>query len=215
LPTPPSISINHATKGYIAVTSINPVRISGKWHDGYALDEHTVRSTFIGYDEVGHALFATQRSPIGELLYRLKYRDDRAALRPLVETIATFVWDEWQIAPQWIIPVPPTRERRFQPVLALANQIGHDLNIPVWERAITKVRRTAELKNVYTYTERVKLLRGAYKMAKGSVRGDTILLFDDLYRSGATLNVLTDLLYDVGHAATVYALTVTKTRSHT
>jgi competence protein ComFC len=100
-------------------------------------------------------------------------------------------------------------------VLALANQVGHQLNLPVWERAITKARRTAELKNVYTYTERVQLLRGAYKMAKGSARGDTVLLFDGLYRSGATLNVLTNLLYDVGRAAMVYALTVTKTRGHT
>lgn len=41
-----------------------------------------------------------------------------------------------------------------------------------------------------------------------------MLLFDDLFRSGATMNSITAALYDDGKVADVFALTVTRTRSH-
>jgi hypothetical protein len=59
---------------------INPRRLAGPWNEGYALDVHTRGSTFLGYDQYGHARFDTMRSPVGELLYRLKYQRDRAAV---------------------------------------------------------------------------------------------------------------------------------------
>ena len=39
------------------------------------------------------------------------------------------------------------------------------------------------------------------------------LLFDDLFRSGATMNSITVALYEQGHASEVFALTPTRTRS--
>jgi len=38
-------------------------------------------------------------------------------------------------------------------------------------------------------------------------------LFDDLYRSGATMDAITTALYEQGKAADVFALTITRTRS--
>ncbi len=35
---------------------------------------HTISSTFLGYNEYGHAQYDTTRSTLGELLYQLKYR---------------------------------------------------------------------------------------------------------------------------------------------
>ena len=43
---------------------------------------------------------------------------------------------------------------------------------------------------------------------------DLGLLFDDLYRSGATMNEITTTLYDQGSAADVFVLTITRTRSN-
>lgn len=45
------------------------------------------------------------------------------------------------------------------------------------------------------------------------VAGKRILLFDDVFRSGATMNSITAALYDQGGAAEVCALTLTRTRS--
>ena len=61
---------------------IDPVQVQGAWRLGWALDVHTTSSEFLGYDQNGHAQFNTTRSPLGELLYQLKYRGqhtDRAS----------------------------------------------------------------------------------------------------------------------------------------
>jgi predicted amidophosphoribosyltransferase len=79
------------------------------------------------------------------------------------------------------------------------------------------VKRTKELpqlKNVYDLDERLKLLEGAHSVDKASGQGRKVLLFDDLYRSGATMNAITTLLYDEGEARDVVALTITRTRSN-
>ncbi|HEY8749953.1 MAG TPA: hypothetical protein VIM11_18360 [Tepidisphaeraceae bacterium] len=52
----------------------NPIEIPGAWTRGWTLDLHTISSTFLGYNEYGHAQYDTTRSTLGELLYQLKYR---------------------------------------------------------------------------------------------------------------------------------------------
>jgi competence protein ComFC len=44
--------------------------------------------------------------------------------------------------------------------------------------------------------------------------GGHVLLFDDLFRSGATMNAITDVLLGKGKAASVRAFTITRTRSN-
>jgi len=65
---------------------IQPREIKGSWDAGYVLDRHTISSTMIGYNEFGHPEFDTQRSQIGELVYRLKYKGDKSAIPLIVET---------------------------------------------------------------------------------------------------------------------------------
>jgi len=69
------------------------------------------------------------------------------------------------------------------------------------------------VKNVYAYDERVRLLDGVHKVEASVVKEQKILLFDDLYRSGATMNAITAALYDEGAVADVFALALTRTRS--
>jgi len=57
---------------------IHPKEIKGAWDKGYVLDLHTISSTMIGYNEFGHPEFDTVRSQLGELVYRLKYKSDKA-----------------------------------------------------------------------------------------------------------------------------------------
>jgi hypothetical protein len=63
----------------------NPIKLHGVWQGGYALDLHTIGSTFLGTDSFGHDVFDTTRSEIGELLYRLKYGRDQTTLAPIAE----------------------------------------------------------------------------------------------------------------------------------
>ncbi len=95
----------------------------------------------------------------------------------------------------------------------MAAQLGARLNVPCLRDCIIRLKNTPELKNIYDYNKRLELLEDAYTVAPSSLKGENVLLFDDLYRSGATLDAITKCLYERGEADNVYALALTKTRS--
>lgn len=195
------------------MVKIHPCRLKGKWREGYALDFHTTKSAFMGYDEYGHPFFDTTYSEVGDLLFRLKYRGDFSIKDLLVETVVNFI-RTWKPAVEVIVPVPPTRAARpVQPVLILSQAIGAKLGMPVAADCIKKVRKIPELKGVFDFEERRKLLNGAFSVKSMMVEGKGVLLVDDLYRSGATMNTISEMLYAQGGVAEVYALAVTRTRS--
>lgn len=187
-------------------------KINGPWIDGYVLDLHTISSTLIGHDEYGHAQFDTQHSQVGELLYRLKYRNDKSALPELIGAAETFIHD-WGIGFSAIVPVPPTKTyRTFQPVLALAGELAERFKVPMLKSAIRKAKQIPELKNVYDEEERKRLLADAFISNPEVLNGQEILLVDDLYRSGATLSAITESMLASG-ASNVYAFGFTQTRT--
>lgn len=194
------------------MANVNPMMIPGRWRAGYVLDVHTTSSTYLGDDEFGRPRFDTTRSAVGELLYQLKYRSDRSVIPELVDTAIGFL-RRWKPAVDIVVPVPPSRKRAFQPVLALADQIAQQFGLPYVPGAVTKVREVPELKNVFDYHERLRLLAGAHGVDQSQVQGQAVLLFDDLYRSGATMNAIASALIDEGRAADVFAFAITRTRS--
>jgi competence protein ComFC len=193
------------------MAQIAPMRIPGKWREGYVLDRHTLSSQYLGDDEFGHAQYDTVRSEMGELLYRLKYKSDRSALGPIVETAAAFV-ESWGPSINLVVPVPASRQRSWQRVMEIASGLGSKLNLPVRADCVVKVKDTPELKNIFGYHARLELLENAYSILRQTIEGHGILLFDDLFRSGATLNAVTSALY-AHNASNVYALALTRTRS--
>lgn len=189
------------------------MRIPGRWREGFALDYHTLGSTYVGDDQYGHPVFDTKRTEVGELIYRLKYCADNSVVDDLVQTMVGFL-QSWKPVVQAIIPVPPTRSARpRQPVHLLSQALGNALGIAVIKDCVRRVKAIPELKDIYAYHERLRLLEGAHTVERPLVEGQNVLLLDDLYRSGATMNAITQVLYDLGHAGEVYALAVTRTRS--
>ena len=205
-----SLSLQLSWKMQMA--NFQPRKIFGRWRDGYALDLHTLNSTFMGYDEFGHARFDTTRSELGELLYKLKFNRDHTVVPIIVEAIVEFL-DSWKPPIEAIVPVPASSERPVQPVIALAEALSAQASIPMLD-CVRKVRETRQLKNVTDLDERLSLLEGLHEVDASSVSGKKILLLDDLYRSGATMNSITDVLFDSGGAVDIFALTVTRTRSN-
>ena len=194
------------------LVTINPRPIEGRWVKGIALDLHTLSSTHVGVDQFGHDRFENEYSPIGQLLYRLKYQRDQTAAAPIIEAAAKYLRPslaKFDI----IVPVPPSNHRAVQPVLVLAAGIGRALGVPVRD-CVSKTRSTTALKGVYDPKERKKLLDGLYEVETKKTAGKNIVLFDDLFRSGATLNEITDLLLSEGEAESVRVLTITRTRSN-
>jgi competence protein ComFC len=131
------------------MVTISPRKLAGKWIVGYALDIHTTSSTYLGDDEYGRPQFDTQRSEIGELLYRLKYGNDKSVITVITETAADFVRKQkWPI--DLLIPVPPSRVgRALQPVNALSKALAAQLEVGFCADCVVKVKNTPELKQVY------------------------------------------------------------------
>ena len=204
------IGLRHkVSKGCMVAT--HPMPIAGAWRQGYVLDYHTVSSGFLGHNEFGKPMFDTKRTEMGELLYQLKYRRDLKALDPLVAAAADFV-KGWQISFAAVVPVPPTRARPVQPVFEVGDLLAEILGLPILKNYVQAVKKTKELKNTFDYDERIKLLENAYGVRDESLRGKAVLLFDDLYRSGATLNAVTRVLYEQAQCSDVYVLALTRTR---
>ncbi len=191
---------------------MNPTRIFGKWKSGYALDIHTISSEYLGINEFGHDVFDTKRSYLGELLFCLKYREDRSAAPGIVDA-AVAVLQRYRKRLDVMVPVPPSGSRNVQPVLILANGIGKALDLPVVD-CVSATRPTTQLKGVMDVERRKELLAGLYRVERAQTQGKSVLLFDDLYRSGATMNAVTELLLTAGGAKAVRVLTTTKTRSN-
>lgn len=112
-----------------------------------------------------------------------------------------------------IVPVPPSTARAVQPVLVLAYGIGKAVGLPVAE-CVTTTRSTTELKHVTDPAKRKELVAGLYAVDANQTAGKNVLLLDDLFRSGTTMNAITDVLLQQGNASSVHALTITKTRSN-
>jgi len=191
---------------------ISPKQIKGKWNFGYALDVHTLSSECIGHNEYGHPQFDTKYSDMGQLLNRLKYKSDKSVLGIIIEAAGEFLNSKnWPV--DLIVPVPPSRSvRAFQPVMAVTKGISKFTGIKLCADCVVKLKQTPELKNMYELNKRMEILKDAYHVVKQQVEGRNILLFDDLYRSGATLNAITQALNNEGKVDKVYVLTLTKTR---
>jgi predicted amidophosphoribosyltransferase len=192
--------------------AINPISINGPWQQGWALDIHTLSSTFIGDDAYGHAHFENKRSELGELLFQFKYRGDRSGLAAICETVAAFVRQR-NLPVDVIATVPPSNEsRRVQPLPAIGRGVSERLSCPYRPDALVKVRQTDELKTVFDLEQRRKLLQGVFRAVPQILENQTVLLIDDLFRSGATLHAATREILENGRAKSVVAITLTKTR---
>lgn len=195
---------------------INLQKLSGEWNAGYALDVHTTSSKPIKDEDGKVTKFENTYSDIGELMNRLKYRGEQQTATKIAEVAANAMRQylrTWQI--DIIIPIPPSKlDRPFQPVLEIAKAFSKNVNLPIDLNGLRKTRATPQMIGINDADERRRLLQGVFDVSQNAYTGKDILLIDDLFRSGETLNAATKVLQNKGNARGVYILTITKTRVH-
>ncbi len=191
----------------MAGVEVHPEPIEGPWIEGFVLDRHVISSRPIGY--VGeHMQFETTRSPLGELVYQLKYRN--GPLNDIVETAVAFVTGRWGGVIDCVVPPPPSLHRTKQPATLIASGVAANLGMPCFAAAAAKTTATPQMKNVALY-ERAPLLSAAIQAGSDSVQGRRVLLIDDLWETGSTLRRVAEVLAQMG-AAGVRALAMTRTK---
>ncbi len=176
----------------------HPRPLQGNWDCGWALGFH---SGFAGAD--------WNRSAIGELTYRFKYQQEASALPAIVEHVMALR----AAHPEFfkvdaLLPAPPSTPRAHDPVSAWAEALSQKLGLPVW-RVLTKTRITSPQKEMHNAAQKRANVAGAFA-ARSAVAGKGVLVLDDLFDSGATLEELTRVLRQAG-ATKVHVLTLTRT----
>ena len=198
--------------------SINPygLVILGSWNEGYAMDYHTTKSKPSEIDENGEVIsWHTMRPPIGEELYRLKYWREKHRAEIISKPTIDLIKEKnssWNL--DVIIPIPPSDlDRAFQPVHEIAKFISQETGITLDLDYLNKDKVTSELKGVMNPSKRKELLKNVFSIKDNRYLGKNVLLFDDLYRSGATMTEVTRMLFENGNVNKVNVVTITKTRS--
>jgi len=188
-------------------------KLEGNWKSGIAYDLHTISSEYLGQDEYGHDRYDNTRSEMGELVYQLKYKNDQTVVGKITDLLLKIKGLDKIDA---IIPIPPSKKNRtHQPVESIAVDLGEKLGVTVHCDCLEKIGNSKELKSMTDQKEREDELEKSMRIStKHNLTQKNILLIDDLFRSGATLRVATNLLYSEMNVKNVYVLTMTKTRKN-
>jgi ComF family protein len=108
------------------------------------------------------------------------------------------------------VPIPVSnarrRQRGYNQAALVAREVGRRMGLPVYEHLLRRVRDTKVQKGL-SGEERKNNLKKAFKMRENKVQLDHILLIDDIYTTGSTMNEAAKELRRAG-ASEVYCLSI-------
>lgn len=191
---------------------VNIQRINGNWDLGYSLDKHVLQSVYLGENQWGHAEFDTTRSEVGEALFLLKYRSDFTQISAIADQMTKSLSQYFSTA-CLVIPMPASKQRARQPVREIAIKVAENMKIPCLENLLIKNVSTPQMKDIDSRDEKVDTLVKAF--AINDVLGDgdyDILIVDDLYDTGSSLEAATKVLNEYSKIRNIYVATVTRKR---
>ena len=146
----------------------------------------------------GRALYDYKE--IAPSLYRFKYGGRREYARVFGEEIAFYLKDFFEeIQPQALVPVPMYRRkeriRGYNQAALLAEAIGEYTGIPVYKDLVKRIKNTRPLKFLNP-EERLNNLKKAFILAENSVKLKVIVIVDDIYTTGSTIDAIAKVLQE-------------------
>lgn len=165
------------------------------------------------YFDRGAALWL-HKPPVNQSIYQFKFHNQRNFGKYYArEMMAEYgdVLTGWKI--DMIIPIPlhpgKYRKRGYNQAAVLAEEIGKLLGIPAEESVLARIKKTGPQKKLGPGKRRQNL-KGAFLVQgkrKAALRGRTVLLIDDIYTTGSTLDEAARILKKAG-AEKVFYLTI-------
>ena len=192
---------------------VNIQKIEGSWKQGFVLDKHVDHSEFLGTDSLGHDQFDTVRTEVGEAIFQLKYRNDLSQIEKLSSTFVESLGDYFKSI-GFVIPMPPSKKRTVQPLTQLAEAVAKKLEKPFFQNILIKKVETPLMKDLATKKDKEDSLRGAFSINDEITNYGKwdVLIIDDLYSSGASLGVATDILKTYNKVNDIYVGAFSRTR---
>jgi len=143
-------------------------------------------------------------------IYQMKFHNKREYNDFYVDEMlrsSGMVLSEWK--PDVIVPVPlhksKQRQRGFNQSELLARGIGKKLGIPVSSNLVLRVRATMPQKELSKKNRKINL-KNAFKINKYDVKLKRILLIDDIYTTGTTIDTIACELLKQGAEQVYFAV---------
>lgn len=159
--------------------------------------------------EQGRSLWI-HKMPVSSSIYAFKYKNRRVYGEVYGREMAKMfrkIIRLWEI--DVIVPVPLHRKKQkkrgYNQAEILAKEIGFRVGIPVDTTLIKRKKNTVPQKE-FTRKERKKNLKNAFEVT-GKVEGKRVLIIDDIYTMGSTIDSISILLKKAG-AEKTYFLTI-------
>ncbi|MGB0910536.1 MAG: ComF family protein [Nitrospirales bacterium] len=151
------------------------------------------------------------QSPLKEAIKLFKYQRKVALTGPITTLLTQALGTIPPI--DLIIPVPlhatRLREREYNQSLLLASGLSQHLHIPLTYTTLVRIRETPPQTSL-TKHERLKNLRRSFAVkTPQAIAGKTMLLVDDVYTTGTTVNECAKVLRKAG-AGKVYVVTLAR-----
>lgn len=148
-------------------------------------------------------------------IYRFKFHNQRNFAKYYAAEAGKILEKTMKLwNPALIVPIPlhkaKRRKRGYNQAEVFANELGKVFGVPADGGVLVRVRNTAPQKKLDSGVRRRNLKRAfrvADKEKMSLVRGRTILLVDDIYTTGSTMDEAARVLKAAG-AEKVYYLTI-------
>ena len=155
-------------------------------------------------------------APLRQAIRQFKYNDLCSLAAPLGQLMVT----GWQrLAPKncvvdVIVPVPlhasRERQRGYNQSALLAREFGAYVQLPVVERVLIRTKATAPQVDL-GINERKANVKDAFQVVDRSLSGKRVLLVDDVYTTGSTLDAAYSALRK-GGVSYIWAFTLARAR---
>ena len=161
------------------------------------------------YFKQGAALFPYEY--ICTSLYKFKYSGRREYAAFYGRQMAYHMGEKRRLwKPQALIPVPihkkKLKKRGYNQAELIADKLSEYWNIPVITNLVVRCKNTKPMKEIVG-TDRQNNLKKAFKLGVNDVKLNTIIIIDDIYTTGSTIDAVSKVCLEVG-ISNIYFLTV-------
>lgn len=161
--------------------------------------------------ERGRALY--EYGTAAEAIYRFKYAGRREYADFFGEQAAEYLGDFIRnVCPDGLVPIPLHKRRKavrgYNQAELFARALGERVGIPVYPEMLVRVRNTVPQKKLNP-EERQNNLKKAFNMGRNDVKLKSIIVIDDIYTTGATIDEAARALKEAG-VQRIYFITLAR-----
>lgn len=144
-------------------------------------------------------------------LYRFKYAGRKEYAYFYAKSIAEQLQEQCKLwKPQALVPVPlhpkKKKKRGYNQAEEIAVKLGEIWNLPVVNDLVLRCKNTRPMKEIVR-TDRQNNLKKAFKLGQNKVKLKTIIIIDDIYTTGSTIDAVAKVCKSAG-IDHVYFITV-------